>query len=497
MDRMCRRLAVLVLLSFVVACTDVGAGRERVVDKAGGEVAPTTLLIGTDDQPGFPSAAQIEHLAGEVTRRSGGDLVIEPVWKAAGHDIPDWDQEVARLVVAGDLDMGMVPARAWATEGVTSLRALHAPFLVTTDELVARIVTTELGARMLAGLQGTGVRGLALVPEGMRHIFLFGEPPQRLTELGGRIVRVPRSETAFATFEALGGRPDDLAGADAFPRGIEDGSVIAAESSYALAGHLPAPTTAVGDVAVFPKVNSLVVNDEAFDALTDAQQDALEASARSLVAWSVEDVADDDELAEQYCDDGGRIIAVSADMARLRQAVEPVYDTLRDDPTTARLLDEIESLGARMPPPATLTCTSVLAEVTTGPTGSESTDDLGALDGVYRYEVTEQHLLSYGVPAAQAEQEAGVHTVTLDGGTFVDEWNTRDEEGACAGTYTVRATRATFTWSSGCYGDWTMVYSRSDTGLHWRDVQSLPPHDDPASQAVNVALNSVPWVRVD
>ena len=32
--------------------------------------------------------------------------------------------------MTGELEMGLIPARAWDTEGVTSLRALHAPFLV-------------------------------------------------------------------------------------------------------------------------------------------------------------------------------------------------------------------------------------------------------------------------------------------------------------------------------------------------------------------------------
>jgi hypothetical protein len=64
----------------------------------------------------------------------------------------------------------MIPARAWDTEGVTSLRALHAPFLVTSDELVAEIVDGELADELLAGLEDVGVTGLALLPEGLRHL---------------------------------------------------------------------------------------------------------------------------------------------------------------------------------------------------------------------------------------------------------------------------------------------------------------------------------------
>ena len=99
-------------------------------------------------------------------------------WGAAG-DTSDWDQVVAGRVVRGDLDMGMIPARAWDTEGVTSLRALNAPFLVTSDNLTAQIVTGVLAPEMLAGLETVGVTGLALIPEGLRHALLLGTRPCR------------------------------------------------------------------------------------------------------------------------------------------------------------------------------------------------------------------------------------------------------------------------------------------------------------------------------
>ena len=101
--------------------------------------------------------------AREVEALSDRKLRIKLVWKAAGM-ARAWDQRVARKVIAGDLDMGMIPARAWDTEGVTSMRALHAPFLVTSDELAREVVTDDLADEMLAGLDELGLVGLALIP---------------------------------------------------------------------------------------------------------------------------------------------------------------------------------------------------------------------------------------------------------------------------------------------------------------------------------------------
>lgn len=55
-----------------------------------------TLTVATDDEPGRPTAAQIEEYARQVKELSGGKLLIEPLWKAVGDDMDDWDQAVGR-----------------------------------------------------------------------------------------------------------------------------------------------------------------------------------------------------------------------------------------------------------------------------------------------------------------------------------------------------------------------------------------------------------------
>ena len=172
-------------------------------------VTPITLRIGTDDEPDRPATDQINHFAAEVKRISNDQLVIEPVWHAAG-DQDNWDQAVAQLVVAGTLDMGMIPARAWDTEGVTTLRALQAPFLITSNDLAGKVVTAEVANQMLAGLGKADITGLALVPESLREIFSFGKPFLTVRDFKGATIRVPRSDTSSKVFKALGATADDL-----------------------------------------------------------------------------------------------------------------------------------------------------------------------------------------------------------------------------------------------------------------------------------------------
>ena len=138
-----------------------------------------------------------------------GSLVIEPVWSAAGESVVDADQTIARMVMTGELEMGSIPARAWDTEGVTSLRALHAPFLVTSESLLDEVVSSDLAEQMLDGLGSVDVTGLALLPEGLRRIFMFGDDDEPSFDLRNKVIWAPRSDTSYALYTSLGATPDN------------------------------------------------------------------------------------------------------------------------------------------------------------------------------------------------------------------------------------------------------------------------------------------------
>lgn len=336
-------MASAVALTMLLAA---GCGAEGS-SKAGGDAAPLTLRIGTDDEPGRPAADQIEEFARQVADISDGQLLIEPVWQAAGQGRDDWDQAVARMVVSGELDMGMIPARAWDTEGVTSLRALQAPFLVTSEALVRQVVTGDVAQRMLSGLSEIGITGLALVPEGLRQLFSFADPILTPSDLEGVTVRAPTSDTTYALFEALGATADDLPG-DLFAQGVDAGTVAAAESSFQLAGTLPHIATATGNLVLFPKVNSLVINAESFVALSEAQQQMLRDAGSKTRDWAAQSMVPVAESAAAYCDAGGTVVATTdEELTAFRVAAQPVYDELERDADTSALIEAIRNLAGQ------------------------------------------------------------------------------------------------------------------------------------------------------
>jgi TRAP-type C4-dicarboxylate transport system substrate-binding protein len=449
-----------------------------------------TLRIGTEDIAGRPASDAIEEFARQVGALSGGKLRIEPVWDADGGDRPSWDQRVARRVVSGDLDMGMIPARAWDTEGVTSLRALHAPFLVTSDSLLHRVVTGRLAEELLAGLDEAGVVGLALVPESLRHPFGFGEPLLSLEHYDGVRIRTPRSDVAYALFRALGATPEDMSG-DAFTEAIERGTVAGADSSFSLASTLPTRVVVTGNVTLFPKANTLVVSAKVLDDLDDAQRRILERAAARTRAWAIAEQPSDAEAARAFCAGGGTVVlAREADIAALEQAAAPVYEELERDSETRRLVDAIRELKASVPSGVGVAPCKDPADDTVVPGGAGRIPD-----GVYRAALTEDELVAAGLTASEAGEHTGVHTITLADGKLLQEHRHEDRRlPSCpAAPYSASAKTVEFTWQSPCSGGMTAAWSFDDGSLRFdRIVGTLPGE----TRVLRAVFGTEPWRKV-
>lgn len=490
MGRTLVAMTVAALIIGTAACSTT-ADTTRV----GGDAAPTVLQLGTPDAPNQGAAPIVTEFASRVEELSGGTLRIEPVWQAGGENVPNWDQEVARLVMAGDLEMGMIPARAWDTEGVTSLRALQAPFLVDSDALVRAIADGDIGDTMLSGLDAAGVTGLALFPEEMRRVFSFGEPMTSPDDFDGARLRAPTSATSEAVFKALGATADDISG-DPFTEAVQAGDVEAAESAFLWARGLPAATTTTSNIVLFPKMQTLVIGSGAFDDLTDAHREALVEAVDATRAWADGHDTTDLEDARDFCggERGGVVAASEDEVAAFHDAVRPVYAELERDVETADLIDRIRDLKASLPPPPEIpTCEPPAAPVADGSSGEEDV----AIDGVWRYELSVEDFTSAGVPRASAEQEAGVHTVTLDGGRMVEEWEQPGGLRVCEGTYEIVGDRVTFAFQSGCDATWAATASVDGDQITWSEIDALPPWDAPDDQLLDEVYGTATWVRID
>jgi TRAP-type transport system periplasmic protein len=340
--------ALAALITITTAC-----GAPKAPDSATGNA--TYFTVATANGAGQPGAAQIAEFVRQVQRFSpDGSIKIDTQLQAAGDETEAWNQAVLELVQAGDVDMALISTKTWEGEGVTSFSALSAPFLLTSDEVLKQVVAPDFADPILAGLTPVGLTGLALFPEGQQRLFSFGEPIDEPGDLVGKVVRAARSETADEVLESFGAVPKPLPGG-LFEEALANNAVGATETSFARAGGLTKPTTVAGNLVLYPKINTLVINRDLWEGLSDNQRRVLEQAADGTRAWATASMPATAAEAAAYCQSGGTIFtAPEQGSAEFKTAVAPTIARLEKDPGTKALIAKIRSLAASTPAPAPL-----------------------------------------------------------------------------------------------------------------------------------------------
>ena len=432
-------VAAAIVAILPAACSGGSEG-----DKAGGDAAPVSLRMVTVEDRGAPYADGVAEFARQVEDLSAGSVRVDIVWDGAveyfGAFGPGADQKVAGLVQNEELDLALIPARAWDELGVTSLQALQAPFLVSSEDLVEQVVQSELAGELLAGLDQAGVVGLALLPEGLRHPVGFARPMLRPEDFAGARIRVLPSNVLHRLVRALGAKPVEVWG-DAFLVAAENGEIDGAESGFAWGGTMPSPSTFTANITLYPKVNALVANEDAFGRLSDEHQRILREAAAKAVRYVVQNAPTEADRAAVYCGNGGAIaFAAKADVAALERAAQPVYEVLQADPLTKELIGQIRAMKAQA-------TSSGDAITPCGPASSGAPTTTNAEpsefpEGVYRADLPPEYLIEKGMDAQTAYELGGIVTLTIEDGRWRGHTQSAHNWPDCGGPYSVEAGRA-------------------------------------------------------
>jgi TRAP-type C4-dicarboxylate transport system substrate-binding protein len=336
--------AIVVVLSTLLAaaCSSTSENPSSTQSPASD---PIVIRLGTGDSRGAPDTPVVERFADAVEELSDGGIRVEVVWEAGGDssDPNGFEKGVVGLVKDGELDLGWIAARAWDTVGVKSFQALQAPFLITDHGLLTEVLESPMADEMLAGLEDAGVVGLGLFPDGMRYPLGYKAPMTSLQDFDGADIRLVPSEATEALVRAFGGRPVYGLSGDALDRAIASGDVNGTEVSLGLAASIaPKGSVVTGNVALFPRVNTLFAGQDLIASLSDEHKAILAAAAEDAYDFAASNTTEDFPA---FCDAGGEVaIASATDVAALQRASMPVYRMLEADPQTKAFLDEIQKL---------------------------------------------------------------------------------------------------------------------------------------------------------
>lgn len=416
-----------VLAAFVLTGCGGSSG-----DKAGGagDGKRVVLTLAVDDRP------EVEEFANTVARLSGGSIRIEITdgWRV---DEPDYEQRTIRDVQGGKVDLASVGARIWDTLRVTDFRALLAPFLVDSLALEQRVLGVPLRDRLLESVEPLGLVGLAVLPGDLRRPAGISRPLVGPADYRGATIGIREGGVPEATFRALGAVTEvfDAGTGTIFEKGLdgaEFGLLLIADNMTGPGGeHIRAVTA---NVAFWPKVDTIVMNGQAFGALSPTQQDVLRRAGRDVFGPQLARIQETERRAvEAVCRRGLSFVTASpADLAALRAAVQPVYVGLERDPWTRKLIADIRRLRRSVP-------LAAAEQPRCADRGSRAATAATRVAGVWLSTATRQDVLAADAPKQEIAlvrsfPEARRTTLELENGRWMGR---ADDFWEVSGTYRV------------------------------------------------------------
>ena len=466
--------------------------------KSGGSTA-VKLRLSVVEERGTVAAEIAESYAGRVETLSRGSIGVETTYWPTRFDRGTPAERIERAAVRaareGEADLAIVPTHFLDDAGVTSLRALHAPFLVSSPALAAHVTTGDIAARAQAGLGAIGLTGLGLVPEGLYRPFGYLKAFVSPADFAGVTVRAPATRPMGAILRSLGARPVrmDVAGTNTAVLG----GFAATPASPRLANDVfPRDAYTTADIALFPKIDAIVASRGTLERLTAGQRAVLRRAAADV---RVERLAlGEQRAALGFCAAGGTVVAAPPRALReLRRHTAPLIVALERDPTTKALIAAIRSTEREDASAPTCDPTSAIAVVVREDHLHPAVRrKMYVPPGSYRRVFSAAELRAAGADEIEAETNRGVITLTFYAtkfdSSFVIEWPRSERRPPCRGRNVLVSRRVVFHWNPAtpCSGFVAFEWRLDGTDLV---IAGLDPRDDPGWMAAFVGT----WKRVD
>src|SRR4051812_39965782 len=104
---------------------------------------------------------------------------------------------------------------------------------------------------------------------------------------------------------------------------------FAGRSTRSTTTTLYSPATVTADVTFYPKFQTLVADDAAWDRLSEEQRQIIQDAATVARERMISGLPTDATLLQKYCDDGGNAVLAGPDkVAAFRAAEQPIYDQM-------------------------------------------------------------------------------------------------------------------------------------------------------------------------
>ncbi len=199
------------------------------------------------------------------------------------------------------------------------------PFLFTSPEQAYKVLDSEIGKKLLAGMEKFGCKGLAYGERGFRNLTNSKRPVKTPEDMKGLKIRLMQNPVYVDSFKALGANAVPMAWTEALTalqQGTIDGqenplNVIVAFNLFESQKYLSITRHAYAP-------NVIMMSMKVWNKFTPEQQKLLQESAQAAAEYNRK--LDNDNGAQwlQFLKDKGMQVT-EPDIEAFRKAVEPVY----------------------------------------------------------------------------------------------------------------------------------------------------------------------------
>jgi TRAP-type C4-dicarboxylate transport system substrate-binding protein len=327
-----RTLPTLLALAALAGCGS--ASTDRTGKPEQGKVTVLTLA-NVNFQPD-----DVQPFADAVLKASGGHLRIRFLndWRKGQ---PAAEKGVIEDVRDGKSDLGWVGARAFDWVGDRTFEPLQAPLLIDSYDAERAVLGSDVPAAVLQTLKPLGLEGIGILPGPLRKLMATKAvtTPQDLQDLEVAFSGGPGIEASLRT---LGADPVRI------PSGTQWSGWDATETHLqaAAGNHYQDEARYLAtNLNLWPRFPVIFAGPSARSKLTSDEMAMLRRAAIGAQGPAFAAIADAERGAmTQLC----RAVQVSdlspQDLEALRAAAQPIYDSMAEDPTVAKVLEQLQAL---------------------------------------------------------------------------------------------------------------------------------------------------------
>jgi len=286
---------------------------------------------------GYPNTIAMDKFAELLPEKTNGEITLQMFHGGTLGSQPDAVEQVrAGALEIGNFNLGPIGPIV-AEANVVSL-----PFVFKDVPHMFRVLDSEGGAAIAAGMAAKGLTPLAWYDAGARSFYNGDKAINTPADVQGMKVRVMNNDLFTGMIAQLGGNPSPMAFAEVY-QALKTGVVDGAENnwpSYESTGHYEvAGYYSLSQHLIIPEC--ICINTDAFNALSADMQAAVSEAAQESATLQRELWAAREAASRKAVEAGGVVVNEVADKAPFQDAMGPVYEAYFETNPSLRPLVEL------------------------------------------------------------------------------------------------------------------------------------------------------------